>query len=176
MTPRVDRQPAALAVHRATPADATVMSAIHATCFSPPWDEAAMAQFLASPGVLCLMGAAAEVMATPAGLLIARRAADEAELLTLAVTPPCRRTGLGRALLKQAIGDLRASGATRLFLEVDESNEAALALYRPFGARPVGRRPAYYKSGANALIFSLALSESPSDDGQIAEEPHDDQR
>ena len=99
MTPRVDRQPAALAVHRATPADAAVMSAIHATCFNPPWDEAAMAQFLASPGVLCLMGAAAEIMATPAGLLIARRAADEAELLTLAVAPPCRGAGLGRALL-----------------------------------------------------------------------------
>jgi ribosomal-protein-alanine N-acetyltransferase len=168
--------PAALAVHRATLADAAVMSAIHATCFSPPWDEAAMARFLARPGTLCLMGAAAEIMATPAGLLIARPAADEAELLTLSVAPPCRRAGLGRALLKQAIGDLRVSGATQLFLEVDEANEAALALYRAFGARPVGRRSGYYESGANAVIFSLALSESPSDDGQIAEGPHYDQR
>jgi [ribosomal protein S18]-alanine N-acetyltransferase len=172
----VDRQLHAPAVHRATPTDAAVMSAIHASCLSPGWDEATMSQFLVSPGVLCLMGAVAEIMATPGGLLIARRADDEAELLTLAVAPPCRRAGLGRALLKQAIGDLRTSGATQLFLEVDEGNEAALALYRAFGARPVGRRPGYYESGANALIFSLALSESPSDDGQIAEEPHDDQR
>jgi ribosomal-protein-alanine N-acetyltransferase len=164
------------AVHRATPADAAIMAAIHATCFTRPWDEAAMAQFISSPGVLCLIGSAAEIVAMPAGLLIARRAADEAELLTLAVTPPCRGAGLGRALLERAICDLRASGATQLFLEVDEGNEAALALYRAFGARPVGRRPGYYESGANAVIFSLALSESASDDGQIAEEPHDDQR
>lgn len=176
MAPGADRPLRPLAVHRATPADATVMSAIHARCFSPGWDAAAMAQFLASPGVLCLMGAAAAIMASPGGLLIARRADNEAELLTLAVVPPCRRAGLGRALLEQAVGDLRASGATQLFLEVDEGNEAALALYRAFGARPVGHRPGYYESGANALIFSLALSESPSDDGQIAEEPHDDQR
>ena len=168
--------PAVLAVHRASPADAAVMSAIHATCFSPPWDEAAMVRLLASPGVLCLIGATAEIVASPAGLLIARRAADEAELLTLAVTPPCRLAGLGRALLERAIADLRASGARQLFLEVDEGNAAALALYRTFGARRVGRRPGYYESGANAVIFSLALSESPSDDGQIAEEPHDDQR
>jgi len=176
MAPRADRRLRALAVHRAAPADAALMAAIHATCFSPPWDEAAMMQFLTSPGVLCLIGAAAEIVAAPAGLLIARRAADEAEILTLAVAPPCRRAGLGRALLAQAIGDLRTSGARQLFLEVDEGNAAALALYRAFGARPVGRRPGYYKSGANAVIFSLALSESASDDGQIAEEPHEDQR
>lgn len=168
--------PVVLAVHRATPADAAIMAAIHATSFTPAWDESAMAQFLASPGVLCLIGSAAEIAATPAGLLIARCTADEAELLTLAVAPSCRRAGLGRALLEKAIADLRASGARQLFLEVDEGNVAALALYRAFGARPVGHRPGYYESGANAAIFSLALLEAPSDDGQIAEEPHDDQR
>jgi len=166
----------AFAVHRATPADAAIMAAIHATCFSPPWDEAAMAQLLASAGVLCLMGATTEIVASPAGLLIARHAADEAELLTLAVAPPCRRAGLGRALFEKAIADLRASGARRLFLEVDEGNAAALALYRAFGACPVGQRPGYYESGASAVIFSLALSDSASDDGQIGEKPHDDQR
>jgi len=176
MACRLDRQLRALAMHRAAPADAPIMAAIHATCFSPPWNEAVMSQLLASPGVLCLIGATAEIVASPAGLLIARRAADEAELLTLAVAPPCRHAGLGRALLERAIADLRASGARQLFLEVDEGNAAAIALYRAFGARPVGKRPGYYESGANAVIFSLALSDSAFDYGQIAEKPHDDQR
>lgn len=167
---------AALAVHRATLTDAAMMAAIHATSFPSPWDEAAMTQFVASPGVLCLIGSATEIVATPAGLLIARRAADEAELLTLAVAPHGRRAGLGRALLEQAIRDLRASGARQLLLEVDEGNDAALALYRSLGANKVGHRRGYYESGANAVIFSLALSDSPSDDGPIAEEPHDHQR
>lgn len=167
-------------VHRALPGDAGLMAAIHARCFARPsdrpWDEAAMAQFVASPGVLCLLGAATHVVAAPTGLLIARRAADEAELLTLGVVPACRRAGLGRALLTKALEDLRASGAATLFLEVDEGNAAALALYRSLGARPVGRRPGYYESGADAAIFSLALSDWPSDDGQIADESHEDQR
>jgi ribosomal-protein-alanine N-acetyltransferase len=157
-------------VHRALPADAGLMAAIHARCFNRPhdrpWDEAAMAQFISAPGVLCLIGAVPPVAATPAGLLVARRAADEAELLTLGVVPPCRRAGLGRTLLERAMDELRVSGATQLFLEVDEGNEGALALYRAMGAKPVGQRAGYYESGANAAIFSLALSDSRSDDGR----------
>lgn len=161
--------PVSRMVHRALPGDAGLMAAIHASCFKRPWDEVAISQFISAPGVLCLIGAATHVVAAPAGILIARRAAGEAELLTVGVTPACRRSGLGRALLERAIAALSSSGATTLFLEVDEGNEAALALYRSLGAAPVGRRPGYYESGADAAIFSLALSDSHSDDGQIAQ-------
>jgi ribosomal-protein-alanine N-acetyltransferase len=71
-------------------------------------------------------------------------------------------------LLQRAIEQLHASGVSNLFLEVADGNEAALDLYRALGAVPVGRRPSYYESGADATIFSLALSDSGSDDGQIA--------
>lgn len=162
--------PAGCSVFRATPADAGIMATIHASCFDRSWDAKAMARFIAAPGVLCLIGAASEMVVTPAGLLIARRAEDEAELITLGVAPVCRRAGLARALVTHAMDDLRASGARRLFLEVDESNDAALALYRSFGAKPVGRRPRYYDGEADAVIFSLALSDSPSDDAPIADE------
>jgi ribosomal-protein-alanine N-acetyltransferase len=165
--------PLARTIHRALPADAGLMAAIHASCFAGPadrpWDAGAMGQFIASPGVLCLLGAVPHILAAPAGLLIARRAADEAELLTFGVTPACRRSGLGRALLTRAIKDLADSGAASLYLEVDESNTAAIALYRSLGAVPVGRRPGYYESGADAAIFSLALSDRPSDDGPNAD-------
>jgi [ribosomal protein S18]-alanine N-acetyltransferase len=157
-------------VHRAIPGDAALMAAIHARCFDQPWDEAAMAQFIAAPGVLCLIGAATHVAAVPSGILVARHAADEAELLTLGVVPGARREGLGRALLARAGAELASAGARRLFLEVDEGNMAALALYRAMGAKPVGRRARYYESGADAAIFSLALSESPPDDGPRADE------
>jgi len=171
---------AAFAVRRATPADASLMAVIHAHCFHQPsdrpWDEAAMAQFLAGPSVLCLIGSVIDTGDAPAGLLIARRAADEAELLTLGVTPAVRRAGLGRALLTRAVDDLRSSGARLLFLEVDEDNAPALALYGSLGAEPVGRRPGYYGSGADATIFRLALSDSRSDDGPIADEPRENQR
>jgi ribosomal-protein-alanine N-acetyltransferase len=141
------------------------MAAIHKTCFAKPWDEEAMTQFLASPEVLCLVGSVADDSGgIVGGLLIARKAADEAELLTLAVAPACRNSGLGRALLKSAIATLREAGAKQLFLEVDEGNEAALALYRALGAQAIGRRARYYEHGADAAIFSLALSPPAADD------------
>jgi ribosomal-protein-alanine N-acetyltransferase len=155
-----------LIVHRATPTEARVMAVLHASSFAKPWDEAAMAQFIASPDTVCLIGRAIDSSGGfPSGLLIARRAADEAELLTLAVAPYFRGAGLGKALLKEAIAMLRAAGAKQLFLEVAEGNIAALGLYRSFGAKPVGRRSRYYENGADAAIFSLALSPSAADDG-----------
>lgn len=167
--------PVEFAVQRATTADADLLAAIHAHCFEGPcgrpWDQAAMARFIASPGVLCLIGSVIGTDTLPGGLLIARRAADEAELLTLGVAPACRRSGLGRALLARAMDDLRASGATQIFLEVAEDNTGARALYRAFGARAVGQRTGYYENGANASIFSLALSDPRSDDEPIAHEP-----
>jgi ribosomal-protein-alanine N-acetyltransferase len=150
----------AIEIHlaRAGPHDVLSMVAIHKSCFARAWDEVAMAQFLASPDVLCLIGSVAGDMGgLMAGLLIARKVADEAEILTFGVAPACRRMGLGRALLEAAIAALRSSGAKQLFLEVEEGNEPAVQLYRAFGAVPAGKRAGYYEHGADAAIFSLAL-------------------
>jgi len=145
-------------VDRATPIDAGFMAALHAHCFAKAWDEAAMAQFIAGLDTLCLIASVVDnAVASPAGLLIARKTADEAELLTLGVAPSCRRMGLGRSLLHTAMAALRATGTKQLFLEVEEGNGAAVALYRSLGAVAVGRRPGYYEHGADAAMFSLAL-------------------
>jgi ribosomal-protein-alanine N-acetyltransferase len=150
--------PSEIAVMRAGPYDASSMAAIHRSCFARAWDEAAMVQFLASPEVLCLIGSVADSSGDiMAGLLIARKVADEAEILTFCVAPSCRNAGLGRALLDAAVKTLRANGARTLFFEVEDGNEPALKLYLSFGAVPVGKRPGYYEHGADAAIFSLAL-------------------
>ena len=159
--------PVEIAVTRAGPHDIIAMAAIHRSCFAKPWDDDAMAQFLGSPQKLCLIGSVADSSGgVMAGLLIARKAADEAEILTFGVAPTCRGAGLGRALLQEAIRLLRASGVTRLCLEVEDGNEAALKLYRAFGPVPVGKRTGYYEHGADASIFSLALCDRPADDGE----------
>jgi len=136
--------------------DASAMAAIHAACFAKSWDAAEIGQFVGIPGCLSLLASASPAQ-TPQGFLIVRSAGDEAELLTLAVDPACRRIGLARALLGAAASALRAAGAKRLFLEVDAGNSAARGLYQSLGAVVVGRRPRYYEQGADADIFSLAL-------------------
>ena len=147
-----------LSVREAGPLDARLLGALHRDCFERPWDEAAMAQFASAPGTLCLIGSVGDgASSRVGGLLIARKADDEAEILTFGVVPSCRNHGLGRALLQTAVERLRASGARQLFLEVADGNEAAIRLYRSCGAAPVGRRQGYHAHGADAAIFSLAL-------------------
>lgn len=143
-------------IRAAYAADASAMAAIHAACFAKDWDAAEIGQFLGVPGCLALVASTSPAQA-PQGFLIARSAGDEAELLTLAVDPACRRLGLASALLAAATGALRSAGSKWLFLEVDQGNSAARDLYQSLGAVAVGRRPRYYEHGADADIFSLAL-------------------
>src|SRR5690606_37665763 len=83
--------------------------------------------------------------AAPAGFVLARLAAGEGEILTIAVGRAYRRRGLGRDLMEAVLRALHGERAEALFLEVDEANAPALALYRRLGFREVGRRPGYYE-------------------------------
>jgi ribosomal-protein-alanine N-acetyltransferase len=95
------------------------------------------------------------------GFVLVRVAADEAEILTLAVVPDGRRAGRGRALMSAAEAYAVEKGALEIFLEVAEDNAPALNLYAGLGYAAVGRRPAYYpRPGAqtcDALVLAKKL-------------------
>ncbi len=78
------------------------------------------------------------------GFSLARHAADEAELLLVAVAPAWRRRGVGEMLISRAVAQVRARGAATIFLEVRDANDAAGALYAKQGFEAVGRRKGYY--------------------------------
>lgn len=136
----------------ATPAHAAVLAAIHAAAFPPGarWGADAMALQLGLPGAFGLID-------PDGGMVLARVAADEAEILTIAVLPELRRQGRARALLEAAAAKAAAAGAVSLFLEVAQANAAARALYAAAGFAPVGRRRGYYGPGADALVLRRAL-------------------
>jgi ribosomal-protein-alanine N-acetyltransferase len=60
-------------------------------------------------------------------------------------------------LLDLNLRRLAGLGARTVFLEVDENNAPARALYRRAGFADVGRRKSYYQSGANALVLRRDL-------------------
>lgn len=92
------------------------------------------------------------------GFACFRVTATEAELLNLAVLPLVRRQGTGSRLLKHVRQEVARRGAERIFLEVRESNVAALRLYERFGFQPVGRRRGYYtQPAADAVILRCNL-------------------
>ena len=126
-----------------------VLAALHATCFPDPWNAAAISALLVTPGTLAY--------AHDDGFVLARVAGEEAEILTLAVAPPARGRGLGRALLQATISKARQMGAKACFLEVGADNPAALALYAGLGFTKVGARKAYY-NGRDALVLRLPLT------------------
>jgi ribosomal-protein-alanine N-acetyltransferase len=138
-------------------ADLAPLAAIHASCFPDAWDARALSELLAMPGTFAV--------SSDDGFILARAAAGEAEILTLAVSPAARRHGLGRALVSEAASHAQQLGATALFLEVAVSNIAARALYIGLGFAEAGRRKGYYaRPGAapeDALILRSNLPLSP---------------
>jgi ribosomal-protein-alanine N-acetyltransferase len=135
-----------------SPSYAGALAAIHAACFPPAeqWGEAAIATQLALPGGFGLLH-------PEGGMVLGRLAADEAEILALAVLPARRRAGLGRALLTAAEAHVGAAGARVVFLEVAATNTAARALYAAGGYREIGRRSRYYRDGTDALVLARPI-------------------
>jgi len=93
------------------------------------------------------------------GFLFMRVAADEMEILNLAVASPQRRLGVASQLIERALARAESSGAARAYLEVRPSNIVAAALYAKHGFTPAGRRACYYSSPVeDALVLSKTLS------------------
>jgi ribosomal-protein-alanine N-acetyltransferase len=136
----------------ATPAHAMVLAAIHAESFpaGQRWGPDAMALQLKQPNCFGHIDPAG-------GFILARIAADEAEILTIAVALTRRRAGSGQALLSAAIATATRYGAKSMFLEVSLTNDAAQALYARLGFTQVGRRQRYYPDGGDALVMRRDL-------------------
>ena len=137
-------------------------AALHAESFVPlgerVWTRQDLAELVVLPGVAGLL---LQADGRDAGLAVCQVAADEAELLTLAVRPAHRRQGGARRLLAAVIDHVRKSGARTLFLEVGVDNPAARSLYESQGFHAVGQRRAYYQRGqgppADGIVMRLNL-------------------
>lgn len=88
------------------------------------------------------------------GFLAARQAADEAEILNIAVQRDFRRKGIASALLLAALNTFHRSAIASVFLELRESNLPARNLYQRHGFVPSGRRKSYY---ANPIEDALCM-------------------
>jgi [ribosomal protein S18]-alanine N-acetyltransferase len=140
-----------------TVATGAVAAALHARSgFHESWDAASINGLLAS-GAGGLLASADGI---PAGFVLWRVAADEAEILTICTAPEHRRAGIGRALMNAARDALSAANVARIFLEVAVDNAPATALYRAFGFAEAGLRRGYYMrpDGAiDAFVMTLTL-------------------
>lgn len=144
------------AVHR----DLRTVAAIERGVFPDPWSHGMFVAHLRyAPPEMFLIAEApnGDVL----GYALARTAADEAELLNIAVAPAARRRGVGLMLLRATMESCRVHGAEWMLLEVREANVAARTLYEQHGFAPVGRRAGYYHSPREDAIVMRASLRDP---------------
>ena len=93
-----------------------------------------------------------------AGFAIMRYGDDDAHLDLLAVTPPFRRTGIGRQLLEWLEECAVIAGIFKVDLEVRAGNEEAQLFYSRMGYRMLLQLPGYYQGIEAALRMGRDLS------------------
>lgn len=137
---------------------AAEIAALHALLFNPAWSETAVRDLLEHPAAASYIALTGHPKVT-IGFVMSQIAGDEAEILSIGVTPILQRNGAGLATMEALIRSLKRAEITRLFLEVAADNAAAQALYGKLGFKEIGRRKGYYvRAGAPAQdAINLAL-------------------
>lgn len=145
------------------PHEADALVDIHADAFARAWSADDFVALMSGANVFSL-GLRRESLfgiRRLLGFVIVRAAADEAEVLTIAVNRSSRGRGYGRMLMEEAMRRLYRDHVAACFLEVDRGNRSAVGLYRALGFEDVGLRKGYYPDAADAdgsaLVMRLQL-------------------
>lgn len=137
--------------------DISVVASIAAACFEVAWDEHAFGDEYRRPYAHIRLLRPGQGL--PAcGFVHLWCVADEAQVMNVAVLPPFRGLGYGRALMEQGLSVAQAAGCKQVTLEVRRSNTTARALYQRLGFEVIGVRQQYYSDNReDALVMRLGL-------------------
>ena len=140
-------------------ADVDGLAEIHAASFARGWSGEEFAALLSDDTVLGFVArrGGPGTSRRPVGFVLVRRAADEAEILSIALQSQYRRRGIGRRLMEAVMRKLYEDRFAALFLEVEAGNAAAIALYKKLGFKAVGERKGYYRARDGAATTALVM-------------------
>jgi ribosomal-protein-alanine N-acetyltransferase len=146
-------------IEPATQRDAPKLAELHAASFHRGWGEGEFEAMLTERNTLVHRLRLGHKII---GFAVSRMAADEAEILSIAIAAGHRGRGLSRNLLLTHLGHLAGRGVRTVFLEVEENNQPARRLYERAGFGVAGRRERYYRQPGgeqlNALLMRRDLS------------------
>lgn len=131
------------------------MARIHSASFERGWKTQEITTLLESDGAKAFIY---DIDGKQAGFLLIRTAADECEIIAIAVDADHKRKGIGRALLDYLLRYLANTPVKKIFLEVAEDNFGAMALYQAAGYVEHGRRKGYYRRWHGRRIDALMLA------------------
>ncbi|MGK5087193.1 ribosomal protein S18-alanine N-acetyltransferase [Bdellovibrionota bacterium FG-2] len=98
-----------------------------------PWTLAHFQAELAKPHGHFLVLTDDETDERVAGYIVFWTLLEDAQILTVAVAPDCRRHGFARLMMRQALNGALRQGCTQMLLDVRKSNKSAIALYDSLG-------------------------------------------
>jgi ribosomal-protein-alanine N-acetyltransferase len=143
-------------IRQYVPDDAPVISALGKLAVEAAQWSAASYEQAAESGQTVLI---AEEGRQICGFLVSRLVGSEGEILNMAIAPGQRRKGIGSKLLAAVEEEAKAKNAERMYLEVRESNSAAIAFYEKHGFAKSGRRTNYYLNPTeNAVVLEKKLT------------------
>ncbi len=157
------RNRSAIEIYPMLPADCAEASLLHGERFARQWSDGEIHGLLGQKTVLGFVARQSNIAAGGpiAGFVLARVAAGEAEVLTVAVREKHARQGIGWRLMQAAIREIAVRDGETVFLEVDEGNEPAIGLYHRFRFQKVAERKAYYEHDdgrrSTALVMRLDI-------------------
>ena len=124
-------------------------------CFSVPWTEAQLRAQLSDDRHVFLVAERGDEVLGYVGLM---HVLDEGYISNVAVSPDCRRQGIGAALIAELTRRAGRLELAFLTLEARASNAPAIRLYEKMGFRQVGRRKRYYqRPEEDAVLMTLFL-------------------
>jgi ribosomal-protein-alanine N-acetyltransferase len=149
----------AAAIEPATLRDAPKLAQLHGASFHRGWGEGEFEAMLTERNTLVHR---LRIGRKIIGFAVSRMAADEAEILSIAVAASHRGRGLSNKLLLTHLGHLAGRGVRTVFLEVEENNQPARRLYQRASFAIAGRRERYYREAngqqLNAVLMRRDLS------------------
>lgn len=139
-------------------ADVEAVAKIERSVQSHPWT---LKQF--QDAVTAYQSTVIEVQGQVAGFCILQPVLDEANLLLMAIDPAQQGQGLGYQLLEASVAMLQ-NNPVQIFLEVRESNLAAIKLYEKSGFHQIDLRKNYYPNANGSREHAIIMVKACTDD------------
>ncbi len=132
--------------------DALSIAQLEKECFTDNWSENAVSMQIDRQQIIVYKDGNKVI-----GYCVFMTAADEGEILRIAVIPNARKRGIGRKLLDSAVKIMKSRGASEIFLEVRASNKDAISLYEKYGFIKTGVRKNYYENKEDAVLYNFKV-------------------
>ncbi|MCM1306285.1 MAG: ribosomal protein S18-alanine N-acetyltransferase [Bacteroides sp.] len=132
------------------------MAEIEKEAFDEPWTVGMFLPELEDPNAYYMVGVLDGEVICYGGF---HKVLDEGQIANIAVRSDMRGQGLGRLLMQNLLELAKREGVKRITLEVKDTNERAVNLYKSLGFTVEGVRKRYYAYRYDALVMWLTIGE-----------------